>query len=42
MPQGTNILQSNKTVALQYLDPAETTRKCILMGFPLQSSLDML
>lgn len=29
-------------VALQYLDPAEITRKTILMGFPLKFSLDML
>lgn len=36
------ILHSNKTVALQYIDPGETTKKCILMGFPLEFSTDLL
>lgn len=35
-------LPSNKTVALQYLDPAEVTKKCILMGYPLEFPITLL
>lgn len=38
----TSTLRPHKTVAIQYLDPAEVTKKCILMGFPLEFSLKML
>lgn len=35
-------LRSHKAVDVKYLDLAEVTRKCILMGFPLEFSTDMI
>lgn len=35
-------LYSNKTIELKPLDPSDTTKKCILMRYPLELPLSLL